>query len=263
MLDLRNLHDERRVNRITGLDALVEQFEPGEMQAAYSRLRSQSPTRRLPDMPYVMETHLGTVPIGRPGTCSEKHLARALFNHGQPLRSEHESEISIIDYEFPLSESMDGGIGEADLLGVTTSGVLVVIELKIPGKGQAVGDTPLRAFFEALKYAAVIDANSTEIARQVESLIGRVVKTRPPNLLVAAPHLYWERWTTKKAAGDWIPPLTRLSRDVADLIGVSVGFVDLGPVDCDSPHGDQVRPFLTGRLEVTDAFTSRTRPMGT
>lgn len=247
MLDLLRLHDERSVNRVEGFADEVRQYEAAELRRGYLRLRSQAPKRLLPRQPYFVETHDGTIPIGRPGTCSEKSLARAIFNRGNDLRLPGGPVLSIVDYEFPLSVSNDNAVGEVDLIGIASGGDIWVIELK-KSRGSSGDDIPLRGLFEALKYAAVIEANIAEIGAQANAVVGAA----RPNLLVAAPTNYWTGWLSKKAAGDWVVPMKQLAGDLGRALDADVRFVDLGSISCDIPPGTDVKPCLTGDLNPSE-----------
>lgn len=200
-----------------------------------------------------MANHDGSVPKGRPNRRLEKHLARAIYNNDVPLQRESLPALRVTDYEFPLSEPDTPGVGEVDLLGVQ-SNTLVTIELKIEASDGSLGDSPMRALLEALKYAAIVDGNAKEIASQFHDRFGFRVDAGTPQIVVAAPHEYWTRWLAYAAREDWVSPLLALTNELSSRLATPFRFFDLGEAAYDCPSGIDVRPFLTEQLAHTPVF---------
>lgn len=105
---------------------------------------------------------------------------------------------TLITYQLPLFDRRDrDGWGHVDLLGVSRTGMPLVIELK---KGSS-DETPLRGMIEALANAVAVQENWGSISLEIERLWAREQPDAPqPKLAnpiavqLLAPSEYWARW---------------------------------------------------------------------
>ena len=158
-----------------------------------------------------------------------------------------------LDYQFPLrARSSDKGIGEVDLLGVTNQGRLIVIELKVkPDGDNNRGETPVSALIQALRYAAIVQANQGAIAEELKPHVA--VTAEPPIVQVLAPHDWWRAWlnlrgSTRSAAGSWEVAFSKLAKDVEEQIDVPVECAKVEAVRLSS-GGDGQKPQLKSTPE--------------
>ena len=147
-----------------------------------------------------------------------------------------------------------------DLVGVTETGRLVVIELKVKQEGQnARGATPLEALMQVLRYAAIAYANWCAIIAEAKEAkekkrFGAEISDDPPIVQILAPKAWWRGWTvmkeaTRKAAGDWEPAFSELIEDMSGRLDIYIeclALTDVGPTDIDygQPGGKKQSPSL-------------------
>lgn len=93
------------------------------------------------------------------------------------------------------------------------------------------GDTPLRAFLEALAYCAIVEANAGDIAREVFDKFGHEFTNNRPALIVMATEEYWSAYMNHQKAGDWWPALRRLADQLEKLSGLESHFLVLSDAD--------------------------------
>ena len=117
-----------------------------------------------------------------------------------------------LDYQVPLTARQDdAGIGKIDLLGVTDAGRFVVVELKVDGIGGDRSDPPPAALMEALRYAAILQANQAIIASEARAKFDALVSDdAPPVIMLLGTEAWWQSWLTLRAAGSWTAPFIRL-----------------------------------------------------
>ena len=131
-----------------------------------------------------------------------------------------------LDYQMPLKAiRANRGIGKIDLLGVTDRGRLIVVELKCPRRNR--GQSPMHAWMEGLRYAAIVEANLGVLAREARNRFGcKIAAEAPPIVQVLGPRSWWRDWLDsglkRRAAGDWNLAFARLASAVEARIGVSV-----------------------------------------
>ena len=140
---------------------------------------------------------------------------------------------------------------------------LCVLELKIQSQGSSLGDTPLRAYLEGLAYCAIIEADTADIAKEVEARIGYTLRERYPVLVVMAPEEYWLKYLAHKRIGDWWPVIQRLADQVQSRTRVETLFVAIK--DCTFAMGqDGEPPKLTSQCRLVGVSslhqTSQNRP---
>ncbi|MEX0826157.1 MAG: hypothetical protein WD184_05345 [Acidimicrobiia bacterium] len=218
-LPLLDLCSRPEVNRRDGLASAVAGVDVDELAAAYRDTVSLAPRRRAP---YLVATHDGAG--GASNFKSEKVLAKAIFNADRPLQV-GDRHVQIIDYEVPLRDvRADAGVGEIDLLGVEVQEPrLWIIELKVHPNS----DTPLKALLQALRYSAILEANSDKIASEVFERRGVRVEW-PASIAVAADGSYWTRLADTVPAGESLVALRRLSMQVTKRLSIPIHLVDLG-----------------------------------
>lgn len=222
---------------ISGIDraALCKEYE-GLIRCAPSRS-----TRKDRKMRYFEDSHDGNLSGDGPSNRFEEHLAIALWALRGDWPRSGGGRTCLLDYQFPLkSENLDRGVGEIDLVGVTETGRLVVIELKVKRRDRK-DDTPVKALMEGLRYAAIAYANRSAIAADKRDRFGVAVSGDPPIVQILAQKAWWRRWTdmknsTRKAAGDWEPAFAELIDDMSGRLGIGIeclAFTAVGPDDID------------------------------
>jgi hypothetical protein len=137
---------------------------------------------------YLSASRVGVTSSGLTSNRKEEHLAVALFNRRELVRTDGRW-LTLIDYQFPLkSVRADRGVGKIDLLGLCDDGTLAVIELKLAHNAE---DRRI-ALVEGLIHAAVLQANIEVVANEVSAQRQRPIgPTRPKIMIVAAPE-YWD-----------------------------------------------------------------------
>ena len=175
----------------------MERLDPKDLTDAYHRLRESAPHRHERNKSYFVG-HSGITSSGKASNRREEHLAVALFNasqEGVPLKLPDGSSLKFLDYQLPLKARQgDKGIGKVDLFGVINGTQSSVIELKIHPAGTGYGDTPLRAFLEALAYCAIVEANADDVASESLYNFNLKLKVNRPSLIVLAPEQYWKTY---------------------------------------------------------------------
>lgn len=205
----------------------------------YDRLRSSAPRRAS-----YFVGHSGIPGSSGWSNRREEHVAIALagLNVRWPL---HDGSLfHFIDYQVPLkSRRADLGIGKIDLLGLSDAGRLVVTELKVVGESGGNSDAPITALMEALRYAAIVQANQQTIAGELERLLGLRVSREPPLLHILGERAWWDRWSCGSATAA-----------LADRIGAELGL----SIECASLEGLNLTYGLDGgkpRLEPPPQLT--------
>lgn len=129
-----------------------------------------------------------------------------------------------------MAKRSSEGWGAIDLLGLTTDGRPVVVELKKASSPE----TPLRALLEAAAYAVSVEENWALLAREmscVQDAVTLATCPKPVAIVVAAPERYWSEWDRWSTTGRGVPADTRSSlRDVAAALsaaGMSPFFIGL------------------------------------
>lgn len=171
--------------------------------------------------------------------------------------------IRLVACQVPLfNQQLRDGWGYIDLLGVTTNGLPVVVELKKPARACADGktdatETPLRMVLEAATYAIAIRKNwnhgfrdewlkrlqDIDFERRViEQLPERIEEIR---LVAAAPASYWIDWLPVTDKGRTVSRETwesfrLLLAEFANL-HLPVSFVSISGHD-QNPNGLAVQP---------------------
>lgn len=232
--DLAALYKCPAANQISGFREIAAQVIPEELIAAYERLRASVPRRHIRNKSYFVG-HTGITSTGAQSIRREEHLAVALWNasrRGTPLQLPDGRPISLLDYQFPLKARRDDeGVGKVDLFGVIDNFQPSVIELKIDPASPGLGDTPLRAFFEALAYCAIVEANARDIAKEAADKFEMYFKDNLPALIIMAPDKYWRGYIDHPRTGDWWPALRGLADQLNSALGLESHFLSLSNAD--------------------------------
>jgi len=259
-------------NHTTGLAGNINRIrmDGDTIFEEYELLKNCAPKRRSKGKNYFVDSHDGN--LTKPNDNSnrfEERLAIAIRNKSIVWPRIEGSVFRILDYQFPLQSSQsDRGIGKIDLLGLTDCGQLIVIELKVKKDGSR-GDSPLLAIIQGLRYAAIIEANQTDVAAEAKKRFGTKIMEKPPIIQVLAPKAWWNEWCglrgrTRKAAGHWETEFIKLAKDIEDRLGIvieCVAFDDLNPEDIKTGPKN-IRPEIDCDLKLYPVFPEREVPLG-
>jgi hypothetical protein len=209
--DLRRLPKSGR--RSLRLDANM-------LAAGYFQMRSNAPRRA---QGYFSATHSGVTSSGGFTNRIEEHLAVALWCRGE-LALPNGERLRLLDYQTPLkSVRADNGIGKIDLLGLHADGTLAVVELKVEQNAE---DRRI-ALLEGLIYAAIVEANIAQIAKEFGDAHRRTIVTARPRVLVIAPPTYWSDDRAYPSTGD----LATLAGGIARAIPLDISLLRLCDAD--------------------------------
>lgn len=261
-LSTRNLHElykSREVNRISTFGDVAAQLNPTDIVASYGRARELAPRRHDHNKKYFVD-HSGLASRSEESNRSEEHLALALWGvsqSGAVMALPGGSNLEILDYQTPLkAQRRDAGVGKVDLVGLIDGGHLAVIELKVRQGKKSYGDTPLRAYLEALAYCAIVEANITDIASEASARFNTSIDDRPPALIVMAPQDYWAGYLEHPKAGQWSPILSGLAAEIDALLGLETHFLGLKNAAIRMGSKGQ-NPQFTGNCSVVGATDLR------
>ena len=218
----------------TGLSENISRIDRRILQREYRELKRIAPRRWSQQKKYFVGEHDGNLSMVGGSNRFEEHLAIALWRLAGLWSRPGGGAFRLLDYQFPLrAQQSDEGIGEVDLLGITDRGRLAVIELKVKPEGSTSrGESPAAALFQGLRYAAIVDANRAEIAKEAKLRFDANIVEEAPIVQIFAPKAWWNGWmqlggSTRKAAGHWEPEFAKLTRNVEALLGVAVECVAL------------------------------------
>ena len=251
VIDLLKLYKSPETNRYSTFGDFADLLVPADLVAAYRHTRSSAPRRHDRDKPYFVD-HSERTNRAEKSNRVEEHLALALWRAARtaaPITLPDGRALEVLDYQMPLkARQKDKGVGKVDLFGLIDDHRAAVIELKVvPTKGR--GDTPLRAYLEALAYCAIVEANVLEIANDANSRYGKSVALQPPALVVMGPMDYWEGFQASLKSGQWWSVLNRLVKEIDDLLSIETHFLALKNATFQMGSGDQA-PQLTGDCSV-------------
>lgn len=233
---LQVLAKRQGVTARRGLAEAIRTVDSEDVVAGYHSTLASAPDRHARGKSYFVD-HDGTGPTDRVG--SEQAAAKAIFN-SSPELAIGSDRVTIVDYQTPLYAFGNKAGGEIDLFGIDARDRSWIIEV------GANNETPAAAFFQALRYSAMVDRNRNPISRKVLAKFGRNLQW-PPAIAVAADSAYWERMFSTKPAGNWWPELRRLADSVERSLSVRCVFVDLGSV---------THTIESGRARLSDALTA-------
>ena len=229
-VDLLELYKSPEVSRISTFGDVAGQLDPEILTAAYARARDSAPRRHDRNKTYFVN-HGGLATRSDNSNRREEHLALALWGASQtgaPMVLPNDETLEILDYQTPLkARRSDKGVGKVDLFGLIDGCRSTVIELKVRPTTGGHGDTPLRAYLEALAYCAIIEANASEIASEARARFNKSIDGRPPGLVVMAPQDYWVGYVEHSKSGEWWPILSNLAAKIDSLLGLETRFLAL------------------------------------
>lgn len=124
---------------------------------------------------------------------------------------------------------------------------------------------PLDALMQGIRYAAIVEANLSDIADEAEAHFGVEIAVQRPVVQVLVPKAWWIGWldpksSTRCAAGDWEPALARFAADVRNRLELPVEFAALDDVADFSP--DPRKPQLSAAPALYPVRPSECRPFG-
>ncbi len=229
-LDLLKIYKDREVQNISTFADVVGRLDPGNLVAAYARARDSAPRRHDRNKTYFVD-HAGITTRSDNSNRREEHLALALWRASQtgtPMVLPSGETLEILDYQTPLkARQNDKGVGKVDLFGLIDGCRSTVIELKVRPATSGYGDTPLRAYLEALAYCAIVEANASEIASEASTRFSKSIDDRPPGFVVMAPQDYWEGYLKHPKSGQWWPVLSNLAAEIDNSLGLETHFLCL------------------------------------
>ena len=242
--DLIDLANSPHVTRIRDFPATASSLDTDELLVMYEALRDTAPRRHARDNEYFVG-HKGVPSTKGASNRMEEHLAMALCNNMVGLPLDESDELRLLDYQVPLkARQTDAGIGKIDILGVTASGRVAVVELKVTSNSSK-GDNPLRALLESLAYCAIVEANASDISSEVENTFFIDATAGRPDLVVIGPDRYWSAWTPTVLSA-----VFELSDRLASTFGMQIWFLNLGHIDV-VPGSGGTKPQLTGKIVAT------------
>jgi hypothetical protein len=229
-LKLLRLYKSPVVNRISTFSNVTGQLDPPSLVAAYVDLRNLAPRRHDRDKKYFVD-HAGETDRSASSNRLEEHLAFELWKssgQGTRMMLPTGATLEILDYQTPLkAKQKDEGVGKVNLFGLIDDRRLTVIELKVrPARGGR-GDTPLRAYLEALAYCAIVESNASEIASEASSRFNKSIDEGSPALVIMAPEDYWTGYLKHPKAGSWWPVLSGLATEIEELLRIETHFLGL------------------------------------
>ncbi len=207
-----------------GLAEAIAALDVNVLCAEYAELREAAPKRSKVGKPYFVE-HTGFPSTGGSSNRAEEHTAIALRNLDRFWPLSPAGWFRLLDYQVPLKAShADAGIGKIDLLGVSDRGRMVIVELKV-GRPNGRGDPPPMALMEALRYAAIIEADLEAIASETFRRFGVKLSGDPPMIVLLAPGAWWRSWIGTPGASVWLAEFCRLLEAVETRTGIATGCV--------------------------------------
>jgi len=231
--DLWQLYKHPAINQISSFCEVIDQLNIQELVCAYDRARKSAPRRQDAGKQYFV-AHKGSPVSGARSNRREEHLAIALWRNRRDSHYEfgNDRTLRILDYQLPLkAKRRDKGVGKVDLFGVLDEDRASVIELKIHPQGSAKGDTPLRAFLEALAYCAVIESNLAEIAEEISHKFRVKLSPKSPALVLMASEEYWAGYLNYAKDGNWWSKLQQFVAQLSSTIDLESVFLALRDAD--------------------------------
>jgi len=224
-----------RLRRVSKINRRTVQFNADELKAGYLQLRSRAPSRT---QGYLSSHRSGITSSGNSTNRTEEHLAIGLYQRGRLAFSNGE-RVELLDYQFPLkSKNADHGIGKIDLLGMTGDGTLVILELKTEDnlEDRRIG------LIEGLIYAAIVEANIHQIAKEITAERRVRVNCAPPKLFLVAPPKFWTNELGYPSLGDFLG----LVSEVARGIPIDISLVSLRDAELAQPGLNGEAPKVCG-----------------
>lgn len=243
----------------------IKEIDLDSLCSEYETLRSLAPNRHNKRKRYFVG-HRGLVNARNPKNPSEKHLAIALWRQRELSSQDGSSRLRLLDYEFPLkAANSDAGLGKVDLLGATTDGRLVIIELKVKPTTGGRGEAPIHALMEGLRYAAVVQANTVAISTEAKAGFGIDVPNQAPIVQILAPEDWWGGWRdtnqlTQRVTGPWESGFVALANRLELRLGVTVECASLKDIGLADIQWEADGPHLPRHPVEVQAVSGRTLP---
>jgi hypothetical protein len=232
------------VKLVSKFEATASSIDVDRLHARYGALRDTAPHRHARDKKYFVG-HSGVPSTTGASNRLEEHFAIALCNDHADLSLDDSDGLRLLDYQVPLkARQSDAGIGKVDIVALTGSGRVAVVELKVTSNTSK-GDNPLRALLEALAYCAIVEANADDLASEIEERYGLDAATGKPDLVVVGPDAYWSTWT-----GPARTAVHELADRISHAFDMRALFVSLGPVAA-VVGTDGARPRLDGEVNAS------------
>lgn len=243
-MSLIELANSPEISRSRDLTRTASSLDVDHLLAMYQALLAAAPRRHDRDKKYFVG-HSGVPSTEGSSGRLEEHLAIALCNDSPDLTPPQSDGLRLLDYQVPLkAKQSDAGVGKVDILALTTSGHVAVLELKVK-TATSKGDTPLRALLESLAYCAIIEANTQDISDEIKESFGVRSVTGRPTLVIAGPTSYWSSWTDTVLTGVY-----ELADRIARTFEMEIWILDLGKITAKIGTGGQ-RPQLIGDVSTT------------
>ena len=240
---LVDLSVDKEVKKAAGFRAAAVDLTGESLEGHYQVELANAPRRGDAGREYFV-AYNSRLASGRKNGRDDEHFALALAeycrtNQAKLALAEEGGEIEFVHAQIPLKSGAEDkakgdadpnkGVGKIELLGIGPEDRLVVTQVKYlapsAGRGRT-GDTPLRALLQGLANAAVANANSVSLGKEVAEQVGRPPVDEPPILLLLGSPRYWELCRKREAqkGAAWIKELERLAREIEEQIGVTVIF---------------------------------------
>jgi hypothetical protein len=244
-LDLIKLYQNKTpipVDNMPGLADLIVKLELNDLVEGYQRLQQLAPRRHQVTKEYFVPEHRGVSSKKSSSNRVEEHLAGALWaesRSGNSFKLPDGTDLNFLDYQVPLkARAADVAVRAVDLIGLVENANLCIIELKVLSSNKT-SNSPLQAFLEALAYSAIIDANSADIASEVEEKFGYQIIGDKPMIIIMAPRNYWDWCLGIKQAGNWCGALIELTTSLESALGLRSQFLSLSNVDLEMGYAGQ------------------------
>ena len=207
---------------IRGMADDIADVDVQEICREYRDLRNLAPKRK-PKRRYFVG-HNGVPSTSGGSNRREEHVAIAVVNLGHTWLLDGLGEFSFLDYQVPLkSKQTDKGIGKVDLLGRTSDGRLLVVELKVIGQSGGRSDPPITAFLEGLRYAAILEANLAALDTELRSSEASSLSVdEKPVVLVLGERSWWQSWQNSRDAPRAMAAFFKLTSQIAVRLGLSI-----------------------------------------
>lgn len=227
------LAKSNEVQQVRGLAEVLASFGTEHLVDGYHEVMRLAPRRPRDGKEFFVERRSRRIRRKDPKP-TEDILEMALVNsHAQlPIRS---GDVTVLMRQFPLfSSGSRKGVRAVDLVGHHEHR-LWVIELKAQPSDEY-GESPARALLEGLIYAAVVEANNTEVAEELRLKFDLEHRHPRPGIMIAAPSAYWMKWTPTPVTGEWWIQYTRLAAELSESIDTPIAMTDIGDVVLNLSH---------------------------
>lgn len=216
----------------TGLSDAIANINWESISQEIAQLRQSAPSRKAAGKAYFSDKRTGTPASVSHSNRVEELTAISMFNLNRRWPVPDGGWLQFIDYQTPLKARMsDKGIGKIDLLGLTGTGRVAVIELKAANRSGTFPDSPISALMEALSYSVLVDANGDDFRGEIQDKFRRPVSALRPIMVILAPVSWWRSWLDTAAAGDWWAPYNQLIQRIEKETGIKSALLAFDDVD--------------------------------